>query len=159
MGATKPQKIESKDLAPGGKKGEKKGAKAKPKKAKAKVKKPKTVRRNIGKAKVYINSTFNNTLVTVTDLKGEVVAWSTGGVVGNKGSRKSTPFAGAQATRDAIEKAKRYGVTEVEVYVKGPGAGKETSVKAVATSGVRVLTIKDTTSFPHNGCRPKKRRR
>lgn len=144
-------------------KGGKKAAGASAKGGKAakgkKVKKNKNVKRDVTKALVYINATFNNTLITVTDSKGEVIAWSSGGVIGYKGSRKSTPFAGAQAAKDAMEKAKRFGVREIEVYIKGPGAGKETAVKALGNAGVRILNLHDTTRFPHDGCRPKKRRR
>jgi len=165
MGATKTQtkiavdtepKKQVKDKATD--KNAKKTGKAE-KATKAAKRKAKVSKKNVSKAMVYVNSTFNNTLITVTDPKGEVIAWSSGGVIGYKGSRKSTPFAGAQAAKDAMDKAKRLGVREIEVFVKGPGQGKETAVKALASAGMRITTLKDTTAFPHDGCRPKKRRR
>jgi len=134
-------------------------AKKEDKPAKAGPKKKKAKRRDVSKGRVYIKSTFNNTVVTVTDKKGEVLSWSSGGVIGNTGARKSTPFAAAQAAKDAMYKAKKYGLSEVEVYVNGPGPGKETAVKALGTTGVRVTMLHDAMKFPHNGCRPKKQKR
>jgi|UniRef100_A0A7C5YUB5 small subunit ribosomal protein S11 len=115
--------------------------------------------RSVTRGRVYINSTFNNTIVTVTDEKGEVLSWSSGGVIGFSGTKKGTPLAASKASMDALEKAKKYGLKEVEVYVKGIGPGKETAVKALANTGVRVLLLKDANRFPHNGCRPRKRPR
>lgn len=129
------------------------------KKKPAAAKKSKKSKRNAVKGRVYIQSTFNNTVVTVTDSTGEVLSWSSGGVVGNKGSRKSTPYAAAQASKDAIEKAKKYGLKEVDVHVSGLGPGKETAFKALGGTGVKVLTVRDAIKFPHNGCRPRKRKR
>ena len=127
--------------------------------AKAKKTGKKKIRKSIPIGEAYIQSSFNNTIITITDPQGNVVAWSSGGVVGFKGSRKSTPFAGAQAAKDAMEKARKFGVREIDVYIKGPGPGKETAVKALASAGMRITTLKDMTKFPHDGCRPKKRRR
>jgi len=108
---------------------------------------------------VHIQSTFNNTIVTVTDMAGNVVAWSSAGVQGFKGSRKSTPFAAQLAAEDAARKAKEYGMRTVEVYVKGPGPGRESALRALQATGFNVSMIKDVTPIPHNGCRPPKRRR
>ncbi|KPA10752.1 Ribosomal protein S11, bacterial-type [Candidatus Magnetomorum sp. HK-1] len=116
-------------------------------------------KKNILNGEVHIQSTFNNTIVSVTDMQGNVVAWSTAGSQGFKGSRKSTPFAAQLATQDAIKKAMDNGMKNVEVYVKGPGAGRESALRALQTQGLNILTIKDVTPVPHNGCRPPKRRR
>lgn len=127
--------------------------------AKRKTRK-KIVKKNIAKGIVYINATFNNTVVTVTDEMGNVIAWSSAGSLGFKGSKKSTPFAAQQAVEDAMAKAKEHGIKEVGIKVQGPGSGRETAVKSVgATEGIRVLFFKDITPLPHNGCRPQKRRR
>ncbi|MBF0449591.1 MAG: 30S ribosomal protein S11 [Candidatus Magnetomorum sp.] len=116
-------------------------------------------KKNILNGEVHIQSTFNNTIVSVTDMQGNVVAWSTAGSQGFKGSRKSTPFAAQLATQDAIKKAMDHGMKNVEIYVKGPGAGRESALRALQTQGLNILTIKDVTPVPHNGCRPPKRRR
>lgn len=127
--------------------------------AKRKTRK-KIVKKNIAKGVVYINATFNNTVITVTDEMGNVIAWSSAGSLGFKGSKKSTPFAAQQAVEDAMAKAKEHGIKEVGIKVQGPGSGRDTAVKSVgATEGVRVLFFKDITPLPHNGCRPPKRRR
>ena len=127
--------------------------------AKRKVKK-RVVKKNIGSGIVYIAATFNNTVITVTDAMGNVVAWSSAGALGFKGSKKSTPFAAQQAVEDAMAKAKEHGLKEVGIKVQGPGGGRDTAVKAVgATEGIKVLWMKDITPLPHNGCRPPKRRR
>ncbi len=127
--------------------------------AKRRVRK-KVVKKNIARGVVYINATFNNTVVTVTDEMGNVIAWSSAGSLGFKGSKKSTPFAAQQAVEDAMTKAKEHGIKEVGVKVQGPGSGRDTAVKTVgATEGIRVLFFKDITPLPHNGCRPPKRRR
>jgi len=128
--------------------------------AKKTVTKKKKITRSVGKGIVHISASFNNTLVTVTDEVGGVLAWSSSGSLGFKGSKKSTPFAAQQAVTDAIEKALVYGLKEVGVRVQGPGFGRETAVKTVGTvEGVRVTWLKDVTPLPHNGCRRPKRRR
>jgi len=116
-------------------------------------------KKNIPNGVVHIHSTFNNTIVTITDAAGNVVAWSSAGVQGFKGSRKSTPFAAQLAAEDAAKKAMEHGMRNVEVYVKGPGSGRESALRALQGAGFNVLMIKDVTPIPHNGCRPPKRRR
>ena len=117
------------------------------------------IRRNVTLAIVNIKATFNNTVVTVTDTKGDVLCWASAGTSGFKGSRKSTPFAGQCAAQQAAEKASKYGVKEVEVRVKGPGSGRESAITALQSAGMAVKSIEDVTPLPHNGCRPRKRRR
>ena len=119
----------------------------------------KKVKKNISSGIVHIQSTFNNTIITITDPGGNVVAWSSSGVQGFKGSRKSTPFAAQLAAEDAAKKAMMHGMKTVEVFVKGPGAGRESALRALQAAGFNVLVIKDVTPVPHNGCRPPKRRR
>jgi small subunit ribosomal protein S11 len=119
----------------------------------------KKVKKNIANGVVHIQSTFNNTIVTVTDSAGNVVSWSSAGGQGFKGSRKSTPFAAQLAAQDAAKKAMEHGMRTVEVYVKGPGPGRESALRALQSTGFNVVTIKDVTPIPHNGCRPPKRRR
>ncbi len=119
----------------------------------------KKVKKNITSGVVHIQSTFNNTIVTISDSAGNVVAWSSAGVQGFKGSRKSTPFAAQLAAEDAAKKAMEHGMKTVEVYVKGPGAGRESALRALQAVGFHVVMIKDVTPIPHNGCRPPKRRR
>jgi small subunit ribosomal protein S11 len=116
-------------------------------------------KKNIPNGVVHIQSTFNNTIVTITDSAGNVVAWSSSGVQGFKGSRKSTPFAAQLAAEDAAKKAMEQGMRNVEVYVKGPGAGRESALRSLQAAGFNVKIIKDVTPIPHNGCRPPKRRR
>lgn len=116
-------------------------------------------KRNIPNGVVHIQATFNNTIITITDSVGNVVAWSSSGVQGFKGSRKSTPFAAQMAAEDAVKKAMEQGMRTVEVYVKGPGAGRESALRSLQTAGFNVVVIKDVTPIPHNGCRPPKRRR
>jgi small subunit ribosomal protein S11 len=116
-------------------------------------------RKNVMHAQVHIKSTFNNTTISFTDLQGNVIAWSTGGNAGFKGSRKSTPFAAQVAAEQATKTAIENGVRKVDVLVKGPGSGRETAIRTLAAMGVEVLSIKDITPVPHNGCRPPKRRR
>lgn len=125
-------------------------------KRKARVKK---VKKNVQTGVVYISCTFNNTMVTFTDVSGNVVAWSTSGVMGFKGSRKSTPFAAQTAAEDAAKKAMEHGMQNVAVLVKGPGSGRESALRALSAAGLKVTTIRDITPVPHNGCRPPKRRR
>ena len=124
-----------------------------------KIRTKKKEKKNIPSGIVHIQSTFNNTIVTITDPGGNVVAWSSAGVQGFKGSRKSTPFAATLAAEDAVKKAMEHGVKNVEVYVKGPGAGRESALRSLQAAGLNVLVIKDVTPIPHNGCRPPKRRR
>ena len=119
----------------------------------------KTEKKNVANGVVHIQSTFNNTIVTITDTVGNVVAWSSAGVQGFKGSRKSTPFAAQLAAQDAAKKAMEHGMKTVEVYVKGPGPGRESALRALQAAGFNVTMIKDVTPIPHNGCRPPKRRR
>ena len=126
-----------------------------PRKARTKKKEKK----NIPSGVVHIQSTFNNTIVTITDPGGNVVSWSSSGVMGFKGSRKSTPFAAQLTAEDAAKKAMDHGMKNVEVYVKGPGAGRESALRALQAAGFNVTLIKDVTPIPHNGCRPPKRRR
>ncbi len=116
-------------------------------------------RRSVSKAVVHIRATFNNTLVTIADPNGEVLCQSSAGAVGFSGSRKSTPFAAQRAAEDAARKAKKMGVTEVEVRVKGPGGGREGAVTALQAAGLRISAIEDATPLPHNGCRARKKRR
>jgi len=124
-----------------------------------KVVKKRKVKKNVPVGIVKIQATFNNTIITITDTTGNVVAWSSAGSQGFKGSRKSTPFAAQIAASDAARKAKDCGMNSVSVYVKGPGSGRESAVRAVQGEGLKVTFIKDITPVPHNGCRPKKRRR
>ena len=124
--------------------------------AKAKKKK---IRRSVTSGVVHIKATYNNTIVTITDSKGDTLCWATAGNSGFKGSRKSTPFAGQSAAQQAAEKAIKFGIKEVEVRVKGPGSGRESAITALEAAGLTVKTIEDVTPLPHNGCRPAKRRR
>jgi len=108
---------------------------------------------------LYIHSTFNNTIITITDKEGNVLTWSSGGVLGFKGSRKSTPFAAQLAAKKALEAAQNFGIKTLDVRVKGPGAGRESALRTISETPYRVKSIKDTTAIPHNGCRPRKKRR
>jgi len=119
----------------------------------------KKVKKNIQSGVAYIQATFNNTMVTITDVSGNVLAWSSSGVRGFKGSRKSTPFAAQLAAEDAAKKAMEHGVRTVAVYMNGPGSGRESALRALQVAGFRVSLIRDITPVPHNGCRPPKRRR
>jgi small subunit ribosomal protein S11 len=116
-------------------------------------------KKNIPNGVVHIRSTFNNTIITITDPAGNTLSWSSSGVQGFKGSRKSTPFAAQLAAEDAVKKAVEHGMRNVEVYVKGPGAGRESALRAIQAAGFNIMLIKDVTPIPHNGCRPPKRRR
>ncbi|MBF1190670.1 MAG: 30S ribosomal protein S11 [[Eubacterium] sulci] len=116
-------------------------------------------RKNIEKGHAHIQSTFNNTLVTLTDMDGNALSWSSAGSLGFKGSRKSTPFAAQSAAETATKAALEHGLKTVEVYVKGPGAGREAAIRALQAAGLEITLIKDITPIPHNGCRPPKRRR
>ena len=123
------------------------------------AKKSKKTRKNVTRGLVHVKATFNNTLVTITDLNGETIAWGSAGTVGFKGSRKSTPFAATRASEDAAAKAKKMGLQEVEVRVRGAGPGRESAITALQHSGIKITAIEDHTAIPHNGCRPPKRRR
>ena len=127
--------------------------------ATANKKSSRKVKKNISEGIVYIQSTFNNTIVTVTDKAGNVISWSSAGHLKFKGSRKSTPYAAQMVARDAMLKAKSFGVSSVRVMVKGPGTGRESALRSVASVDVRIHEIRDITPIPHNGCRPPKRRR
>jgi small subunit ribosomal protein S11 len=121
--------------------------------------KKRRVRRNVTRGIAHIKATFNNTTVTITDTNGDVLCWATAGTVGFKGSRKSTPFAAQRASETCAERAAKFGVRELEVRVKGPGSGRESAITGLQSYGVQVRGIEDVTPLPHNGCRPKKRRR
>ncbi|MFC2048287.1 30S ribosomal protein S11 [Chloroflexota bacterium] len=136
---------------------EKKPAKKAPEKKRTRGRKRE--RKSVPSGRAYIQSTFNNTIVTLTDLQGNVIAWGSSGTAGFKGSRKGTPYAAQLAARDAVQKAKEHGLRQVEVYVKGPGSGREAAIRSLQSSGLYVTSITDVTPIPHNGCRPPKRRR
>ncbi|MGA2264885.1 MAG: 30S ribosomal protein S11 [Phycisphaerae bacterium] len=125
----------------------------------AQAPKSKKVRRNVARAIAHVKATFNNTLVTITDVNGDTLIRESAGTMGFKGARKSTPFAAQRAAEQAASKARKLGVTEVEVRVKGPGSGRESAITALQAAGLRILSIEDVTPIPHNGCRPRKRRR
>ena len=116
-------------------------------------------RKSIPAGKAYIQSTFNNTIVTLTDPQGNVIAWGSSGTAGFKGSRKGTPYAAQLAARDAARRAMEHGLRQIEVYVKGPGSGREAAIRSLQSSGLYITGIRDVTPVPHNGCRPPKRRR
>ena len=119
----------------------------------------KKVRKNVVKGIVHIKATFNNTFVTITDKNGQTLAWQTGGSMGYKGSRKSTPFAAQRAAEQCAVAGKKMGMKEVELRVRGPGSGRESAIRAIQAAGLDIKMIEDVTPLPHNGCRPKKRRR
>ena len=119
----------------------------------------KRVKKSIPNGKVYIQSTFNNTLITITDNRGNVIAWSSAGTSGFTGSRKSTAFAAQRAAENVAQKGKNNGLKQVEVYVRGPGAGRDAAIRSLQGAGILVTSIRDVTPIPHNGCRPPKRRR
>ena len=121
--------------------------------------KGKRVRRSVARGIAHVKASFNNTLITITDTGGDVLCMESGGTTGQKGSRKSTPFAAQQAARAAAQRAKKMGLNEVEVRVKGPGPGRESAITALQAAGLKILSIEDVTPIPHNGCRPRKRRR
>ena len=123
------------------------------------VRKKKRERKNVERGQAHIQSTFNNTLVTLTDMEGNALSWSSAGSNGFRGSRKSTPFAAQSAAEVAAKVAMEHGLKTVEVYVKGPGSGREAAIRALQTAGLNVTMIKDITPIPHNGCRPPKKRR
>jgi len=139
---------------------EQKKAEGKPEeKASERVARKKKGRKNIAEGVVHIHSTFNNTIVTITDYQGNVISWSSAGSMGFKGSRKGTPFAAQQAADSAAKKAADHGVRSVQVFVRGPGAGRESALRSLQAAGIHISLIKDVTPIPHNGCRPPKRRR
>jgi small subunit ribosomal protein S11 len=119
----------------------------------------KKTRRNVTVGVAHIKATFNNTVITITDTKGETLCWASAGTCGFKGSRKSTPFAGQMSAQQAADKAIKFGMKEVDVKVKGPGSGRESAITALQAAGLKIKSIEDVTPLPHNGCRPKKRRR
>ena len=125
----------------------------------ASSRKRKRIKKSVSKAVVTIKATFNNTIVTFTDSNGDALCWDSAGTVGYKGSRKSTPFAAQKAAERCAEKAKKMGIREVEVRVKGPGGGRESAIRALQAAGLKIKAIEDRTPLPHNGCRPRKRRR
>jgi small subunit ribosomal protein S11 len=132
--------------------------KARPEK-REKAARKKRGRKNISEGVVHIHSTFNNTIVTITDYQGNVISWSSAGAMGFKGSRKGTPFAAQQAADSAAKKAMDHGLRSVQIFVRGPGAGRESALRALQSAGINISLIKDVTPIPHNGCRPPKRRR
>jgi len=127
--------------------------------ARKKVRTKKKEKKNIAHGVAHIQSTFNNTIITITDLKGATIAWASAGTAGFKGSRKSTPFAAQLAAENVAKKAKDHGVRSLDVYVKGPGAGREAAIRSLQAQNLEINLIKDVTPVPHNGCRPPKRRR
>jgi small subunit ribosomal protein S11 len=130
---------------------------ARPQRAKGRQRRK--VRKNIAIGQAHIKTSFNNTLVTLTDKEGNVIAWESAGAVGFKGSRKSTPFAAQVTAESAARKGMEHGLQKVEVFVRGPGSGRETAIRSLQAAGLEILGVKDVTPIPHNGCRPRKRRR
>jgi small subunit ribosomal protein S11 len=126
---------------------------------KGKSSRKKREKKNIPTGVAHVQSTFNNTIITIADLEGQVICWSSAGAMGFKGSRKGTPFAAQVAGEDSARKAKEHGVKRVSVYVKGPGSGREAAIRSLQAAGLQISLIKDVTPIPHNGCRPPKRRR
>lgn len=127
--------------------------------AKVKKQKQKKVRRNVTRGIAFIKATFNNTLVTIADVNGDVLCWASAGTVGFKGSRKSTPFAAQRAAETCADRARKFGIRELEVRVKGPGSGRESAITGLQVGGISIKAIEDVTPLPHNGCRARKRRR
>jgi small subunit ribosomal protein S11 len=124
-----------------------------------KQKKKKKVLKQVSTGRAYIQATFNNTIVTLTDQNGDVISWASAGMVGFKGPKKATPYAASQVVKRAVDATKECGLKEVSVYIKGIGGGRESAIRALNANGLQVLGVKDTTPIPHNGCRPPKRRR
>ena len=127
--------------------------------AKPSAKPKRRERKNIANGTVHVSSTFNNTIISISDMQGNVISWGSAGTAGFKGAKKGTPFAAQQAAFEAAKKAHEAGMQQCEVRVKGPGGGRESAIRAIANAGIRISTIRDTTPIPHNGCRPPKRRR
>jgi len=125
----------------------------------AKSRSKKKIRRTVTRGIVHIKATFNNTYIAVTDINGEMLCWDSAGTIGYKGSRKSTPFAAQRAAESVASKAQKFGIREIEIKVKGPGAGRESAITALQDAGLKVRAIEDVTPLPHNGCRPRKKRR
>jgi small subunit ribosomal protein S11 len=125
----------------------------------AKAVSKKKVRRNVARGIAFVKATFNNTMITITDTNGETLCWQSAGTVGFKGTRKSTPFAAQRAGESAASAARKFGVTEIEVKVKGPGSGRESAISGLQSGGLRIQSIEDITPLPHNGCRPARKRR
>ena len=125
----------------------------------AKQKTKRKTRRNVTRGVAHVKATFNNTLVTITDTNGDVLCWATSGTSGFKGSRKSTPFAAQRAAETCADRARKFGVRELEIKVQGPGSGRESAITGLQTGGIAIRSIEDVTPLPHNGCRPKKKRR
>ena len=125
----------------------------------AKSRSKKKIRRTVTRGIVHIKATFNNTYIAVTDINGEMLCWDSAGTIGYKGSRKSTPFAAQRAAESVASKAQKFGIREVEIKVKGPGSGRESAITALQDAGLKVRAIEDVTPIPHNGCRPRKKRR
>ncbi len=119
----------------------------------------KKTRRNVAKGIAHVRATFNNTMITITDLNGETLCWQSAGTVGFKGTRKSTPFAAQRAGESAAGTARKFGISEIEVRVKGPGSGRESAISGLQSGGLRIVSIEDVTPLPHNGCRPARKRR
>ena len=119
----------------------------------------KKIRRNVARGVAFVTATFNNTMITITDTNGDTLCWASAGTVGFKGTRKSTPFAAQRAAERVAQVAKKFGLVEVEIKVKGPGSGRESAITALQAAGLRIQSIEDITPLPHNGCRPSKRRR
>ncbi len=119
----------------------------------------KKIKRTVRKGKAYVNSTYNNTIITITDFGGDVLATSSGGIVGFKGTRKSTPYAASKAAENVVSKVQKYGLSEIDVLISGPGQGRQMAVKSLKSSGLKILSLSDITPVPHNGCRPKKQPR
>ncbi len=157
--AEKPERSERPEKDEKGEKGGKVEAEAAGGAEEAGLKKKKKVKKNILNGIVHVQATFNNTLITIADVSGNVLAWSSAGSRGFKGSRKSTPFAAQVAAGDAAAKAMAHGLKNVTIRVNGPGAGRESALRAISASGLKVSEIRDVTPIPHNGCRPPKRRR
>ncbi len=126
---------------------------------KKRIRKKRRERKSIPAGRAYIQSTFNNTIVTLTDLKGNVLAWGSSGTAGFKGSRKGTPYAAQLAAQETARKGMEHGLRQVDVYVKGPGSGREAAIRSLQSAGLHISSIRDVTPVPHNGCRPPKRRR